>query len=27
LRYRDSLEKVLHIADCIEKRRNTLGVG
>lgn len=27
LRYRDSLEKVLHIADCIEKNRNTLGVG
>lgn len=27
LRYRDSLEKVLHIADCIEKSRNMLGVG
>ncbi len=27
LRYRDSLEKVLHIADCIGKSRNTLGVG
>lgn len=26
LRHRDSLEKVLHIADCIGKSRNTLGV-